>query len=565
MNEKTFTEPTLQPEISSASHCFNRRELVGMKLRQGYPPDRCGATYLLDKANDITSFVLRQKQRSIKQSAKQQWLLTTAKLVAQGSQVEGALVALLADLPDATSLHTQLLVYRQEWSELQRDLLAKAGQMPSPCSGQPHSHELLAVVQSLDSAYQTAHSELLAEWPTAVESHVLQDELPKLHDSTAQLCQRHPAAAKNVKQALQDEASNLQAYFQRRLADWQQEALKLGSNQFSRNHSTWSQQDHDLLAQMSQQFASDVSATTKACVNEYMAALLPEKTVPDIAGHNEWLWQKRMLDRRRRELLCAWDNAHKAFLRDSSKMLLQSKKQQAASAESAAERLKLISTQHELHDQLKVMRCTKYVTDALHAADLEAKEQALAHRQEEEAREQELRAEQNKQQLALYHAALAAARAEAQAAADAQSEEEALQARVLFQANLERVVFRQAATAHKDQQRLEQALLLQQQQHDREDRLDQLRAQVRVEVEADPDRARAPTVASAAQDAEPAAAFAPVHGYTTETLLKDKRFKVLEALRQQSLHNTGYARHALLAVSPATKPRRDMLSTAAAE
>lgn len=52
------------------------------------------------------------------------------------------------------------------------------------------------------------------------------------------------------------------------------------------------------------------------------------------------------------------------------------------------------------------------------------------------------------------------------------------QARVLFQANLERVVFRQAATAHKDQQRLEQALLLQQQQHDREDRLDQLRAQV---------------------------------------------------------------------------------------
>lgn len=38
-------------------------------------------------------------------------------------------------------------------------------------------------------------------------------------------------------------------------------------------------------------------------------------------------------------------------------------------------RLKSISAQHELHDQLKVMRCTKYVTNALHAADLEAKEQ----------------------------------------------------------------------------------------------------------------------------------------------------------------------------------------------
>ena len=37
--------------------------------------------------------------------------------------------------------------------------------------------------------------------------------------------------------------------------------------------------------------------------------------------------------------------------------------------------------------------------------------------------------------------------------------------------------------------------------------------------------------------------------------------QVLEALRQQSLHATGYAKHALLAISPATQPRRDALST----
>lgn len=39
---------------------------------------------------------------------------------------------------------------------------------------------------------------------------------------------------------------------------------------------------------MSQQFLSDVSATTKDCMYQYMAALLPGKTVSDIAGHNEW-------------------------------------------------------------------------------------------------------------------------------------------------------------------------------------------------------------------------------------------------------------------------------------
>ena len=159
---------------------------------------------------------------------------------------------------------------------------------------------------------------------------------------------------------------------------------------------------------MSQQFVSDISASTKDCMYGYMAAMLPGKSVPDIARHNDWyvcciqtsmpmfcrlrkrcnltpialmqcrvcckvlvackliytsagifaaapvlqmqirqslglycvhtaglqsealaavrspcccadvhgsccarLWQKRMLDRRRQDLLCAWEKAHK--------------------------------------------------------------------------------------------------------------------------------------------------------------------------------------------------------------------------------------------------------------
>lgn len=51
--------------------------------------------------------------------------------------------------------------------------------------------------------------------------------------------------------------------------------------------------------------------------------------------------------------------------------------------------------------------------------------------------------------------------------------------------------------------------------------------QVKVEAAADTNRARAPTAASAAQaDAPPAPAFRPVHGYTTDDILKDKRFRV---------------------------------------
>lgn len=39
---------------------------------------------------------------------------------------------------------------------------------------------------------------------------------------------------------------------------------------------------------MSQQFVSDISASTKDCMYGYMAAMLPGKSVPDIARHNNW-------------------------------------------------------------------------------------------------------------------------------------------------------------------------------------------------------------------------------------------------------------------------------------
>lgn len=52
--------------------------------------------------------------------------------------------------------------------------------------------------------------------------------------------------------------------------------------------------------------------------------------------------------------------------------------------------------------------------------------------------------------------------------------------------------------------------------------------QVQLHVEADPDRVMAATVSSSAiQAADDGGVFAPVHGYTTDNLLKDKRFKVI--------------------------------------
>ena len=52
--------------------------------------------------------------------------------------------------------------------------------LPGLPSVQQQSNELMAAVQSLESSYHAAHADLLADWPTALESPVLKDELPKL-------------------------------------------------------------------------------------------------------------------------------------------------------------------------------------------------------------------------------------------------------------------------------------------------------------------------------------------------------------------------------------------------
>ncbi|KAL0054343.1 hypothetical protein WJX82_007434 [Trebouxia sp. C0006] len=431
---------------------------------------------LLDVANHLSRFVKQQQKRTLDQDVKQQWRLTAAKLSSNSAQVESELLSMLASLavPEAAAIqssHTQLLVCRQEWDELQRDVLAKAFQN--------------------------------------VQRQRVQPSRP----------------ANDTRQRLQAEGADLHASFVQRLQDCQEDLRVHDLSPYAREHSDWTQQDQELLFQISQQFKADSLAPSKDSMHQYMQAMLPGKSIADIAGHATWCWQKCMLDKRSRSLFCAWDKARQTFLEDARKMLSQSVQRQAASAQTAADKLKCLSLQHELHNELKVLRCEKYVQEAMNAIEADAEQQALTAKQEEEARQLHSRLQHNKQQLALYYKAQEAARAEAQAAATLQAEEEAAQQRTA--------------------------------------RLDRLRAQVQVHVESDPERAMAATAASSAQEASHDPAFAPVNGYTIETLLKDKRFKVLEALRQQSLHNTSYAKQALLAVSPSTIPRRDTLTTSA--
>lgn len=57
-------------------------------------------------------------------------------------------------------------------------------------------------------------------------------------------------------------------------------------------------------------------------------------------------------------------------------------------------------------------------------------------------------------------------------------------------------------------------------------------------------------------------AFRQLFGLTTDDVLKDQRFRLLEALRALNLHASGAGREALAAARPARPPRPESLTSA---
>lgn len=81
------------------------------------------------------------------------------------------------------------------------------------------------------------------------------------------------------------------------------------------------------------------------------------------------------------------------------------------------------------------------------------------------------------------------------------------------------------------------------------------------QVDADAARLLAPTESSQADPAAEGTAFKAVHGYTTDKLMQDQRFKVMEALGRAGLRGTRHAQLALAAVKPMKPVRLDTLTS----
>ncbi|GAQ82074.1 hypothetical protein KFL_000990240 [Klebsormidium nitens] len=327
-------------------------------------------------------------------------------------------------------------------------------------------------------------------------------------------------------------------------------------------HAGWSLEDHETFLRVRRAGLAEASATCQpqSEVVSRVCRMMPHRAQRDIVQHSEW-YAERLLWRRKLEDL----HASKSRQLDEALEKLERKlsKKEAGfrtAAATALDTIKREAVQSVLQSKLDNHRKIK-----ADSAQLEL--QKRLEMAETETEKKQLEERRAKDEKAKAKALLENYRAEIEDLAR-EKEQEATKGRALreettkaeAQLNAERVEFRRRAHAKKVDQLRRAAAASEAREREKEERLAKLRAQVAVQVEADKARVLQPTAAMlAAEAAAKESELFPVHGFTTEELMRDKRFRLGLVLREAGLHNTAAGRDALISAAP--KPRKpDTLS-----
>ncbi|OQS00806.1 hypothetical protein ACHHYP_02590 [Achlya hypogyna] len=325
------------------------------------------------------------------------------------------------------------------------------------------------------------------------------------------------------------------------------------------SHTRWTAEDHERFLKVFKD--CDPKGVRNEAFLQRLAPLLPHKTKRELSLHDQWhrlhrRYLRDTLDRNKEHeaKVAAAFNKAKETLVDAAEAC---KARQNADADQA----RRAAAQALLHAQVARFQLKRdlQAEAAAHQEEIarleaQALQDALEtkRRREHELKKKLVQDYKGWQEL---HAI-----ADEEAAAAARANEEELKAKRMA-ANAERVQFRVDELEHKAALQQQEALRQKEEVDARRKALEDLKlttpyAAKLAEMQVDPERTRQPTVAFQANvDAahEPLgvheAGLFPSHGYDTDKLFKDARFKLGLALQNAGLAQTEYARQAMANVA----------------
>lgn len=327
----------------------------------------------------------------------------------------------------------------------------------------------------------------------------------------------------------------------------------------------WRADEHERFKFLVQSYTSK-QRSHASLVDRLLLEFGARHSAADISAHEKWLDLRRLYVDNRRIALSTLDAQRTELFASASRALELAHKQIEEAREHQAEVARQEHRRKNLHRKLDELhakaaeRAQRQAEEAAAEAELMEK---IRHAEAEQAAEAR---QERKARLAEYYRQKEEMQARKQAALAEQQQMEAEEAALRAEYNSHRVQYRQSERATKEEHARHAKEAEEFQRLVADVRLEALRMTVRstLNVEDDPSRVLRDTSVSklhrdtsAADDMPARAPLVAVHGYASDTLFNDKRFRLAAELRDRGLHDTPAGLRAIMMARPHQPARAD--------
>lgn len=329
----------------------------------------------------------------------------------------------------------------------------------------------------------------------------------------------------------------------------------------------WSKQNHLHFVHLMEQYPPELPSRRMLYIDR-MLREIPHKTRSELVEHEQWYLSHKFYQNQIHSTLKAW-----ACDRDDMLVKVKATFAEAWTVyEEATEKAKTRKKQENICQDL-YKKVLAFREEKLEALKLQA---AIAAKEQEEE-ENRLRAAEEKERKRrdLQRRQIQDFKEQKEREWQISVEQERMRLAELSERMAQQAVLDQQRVKYREEQlqlRLEANQkakeLAEEQEMEKQRRLDKLRQQVQVHIEDDPERIFKTTEASQArvasiyeEELELQRPLFDIHGYDEKKITSDRRLRVEKALRDAGMHNSDYARRIMASIQPPQQPRKDQHST----
>lgn len=327
----------------------------------------------------------------------------------------------------------------------------------------------------------------------------------------------------------------------------------------------WNDHDSAMFEHILDQYPADLPDRRVLCFDR-LKRTFPNKTLGQLMSYETWYINSRFHKDRRKKCIEDWSRERWSWLLRAVTEISQAQQAHAGQQLNRDEALRQKLKCEILRQRVEQWRKEKE-NERLAQAEMDAQRKlALKVVQQRQVAKEEYRRELARQRLAAYYEERLRFQKESEDALQRRMDDARKGNNDRSKHDKERVRYRTELFYANQKERRERMLKLREEEKVRQHRLDQLRKQVQVTIDRDPQRTQQDTVASQARKEASSDGLAIKALHELRTVLdaevhRDPRVRLEQQLREAGLLNSEYARHILSQMHPPREPRKDTFSS----